>query len=593
VDLDGFCEEVVQVKGQRPERQARKPSDKTSIEEPTGIILLFASIMIALVASLVWITYSARTSSSPDPDGEVARAGNEPREARNRAKKENSILKRDESNASQQESPSGREPLPQELLDALLDNSFRFRDIVVRFSSDESLRDFAAKAGERGLSIEKDLARLGLLRVRLDSGRQARELFELLPEDSEPEPNFPVLVPELPETENVRGIASFGRGATEWLDAPEDRSSWGAGVVVAVLDTGVDFSHPSLAGIQGTSIDLVEGEAPDDSYFGHGTAVASIIAGDPDAVGGLAPKAEILSFRVLDGEGVGNAYVVANGIVQAVDRGADVINLSLGSSGHSFAMEKAIGYAVENNVLVVASVGNDGQKGVTFPARFDGVIGVTAVDKKGSQAIFANYGDGVDIAAPGAGVHAAWAEDELVSFSGTSASTPFVTGALAGLISQNRAMPKAQLVELLYQHANDDPMPGVDPYVGKGILDLGRVLGREEKGIYDMAITGYYFDPKYFDRPGSTPFLVSVQNQGTEWVDRATLEINFGEVSKTLHFSNLGVGEVKSIELQLEEKHAKDPDGTRIRSSLVIDSHPDGDMNNNLRITRITLPVDD
>tara|TARA_B100001123_G_scaffold449360_1_gene614370 strand:+ start:546 stop:1985 length:1440 start_codon:yes stop_codon:yes gene_type:complete len=479
------------------------------------------------------------------------------------------------------------------LLDALLDNSFRFRDIVVRFSSDESLRDFAAKAGERGLSIEKDLARLGLLRVRLDSGRQARELFELLPEDSEPEPNFPVLVPELPETENVRGIASFGRGATAWLDAPEDRSSWGAGVVVAVLDTGVDFSHPSLAGIQGTSIDLVEGEAPDDSYFGHGTAVASIIAGDPDAVGGLAPKAEILSFRVLDGEGVGNAYVVANGIVQAVDRGADVINLSLGSSGHSFAMEKAIGYAVENNVLVVASVGNDGQKGVTFPARFDGVIGVTAVDKKGSQAIFANYGDGVDIAAPGAGVHAAWAEDQLVSFSGTSASTPFVTGALAGLISQNRAMPKAQLVELLYQHANDDPMPGVDPYVGKGILDLGRVLGREEKGIYDMAITGYYFDPKYFDRPGSTPFLVSVQNQGTEWVDRATLEINFGEVSKTLHFSNLGVGEVKSIELQLEEKHAKDPDGTRIRSSLVIDSHPDGDMNNNLRITRITLPVDD
>ncbi len=549
--------------------------------------------MIALVASLVWITYSARTSSSPDPDREVARAGNEPREARNRAKKENSILKRDESNASQQESTSGREPLPQELLDALLDNSFRFRDIVVRFSSDESLRDFAAKAGERGLSIEKDLARLGLLRVRLDSGRQARELFELLPEDSEPEPNFPVLVPELPETENVRGIASFGRGATAWLDAPEDRSSWGAGVVVAVLDTGVDFSHPSLAGIQGTSIDLVEGEAPDDSYFGHGTAVASIIAGDPDAVGGLAPKAEILSFRVLDGEGVGNAYVVANGIVQAVDRGADVINLSLGSSGHSFAMEKAIGYAVENNVLVVASVGNDGQKGVTFPARFDGVIGVTAVDKKGSQAIFANYGDGVDIAAPGAGVHAAWAEDQLVSFSGTSASTPFVTGALAGLISQNRAMPKAQLVELLYQHANDDPMPGVDPYVGKGILDLGRVLGREEKGIYDMAITGYYFDPKYFDRPGSTPFLVSVQNQGTEWVDRATLEINFGEVSKTLHFSNLGVGEVKSIELQLEEKHAKDPDGTRIRSSLVIDSHPDGDMNNNLRITRITLPVDD
>ena len=214
-----------------------------------------------------------------------------------------------------------------------------------------------------------------------------------------------------------------------------------------------------------------------------------------------------------------------------------------------------------------------------------------AIDAKGSQAYFSNFGEGVDIAAPGAGVHAAWSEESVVSFSGTSAAAPYVAGALAGLLSQNHAIARERLPELLYTHANDDEMPGEDPYVGKGVLDLGRVVGRNVKGTYDLAITGYYFDPKDLKAAGATPFLVSIQNQGTAWVDRATLEIGYGEVSKTLRFGNLGVGEVKSQELYLDAKQAKDPNGTRIISQLILDGNEDADLDNNERISRVTLPA--
>ncbi|MGE4551316.1 MAG: S8 family serine peptidase, partial [Opitutales bacterium] len=224
----------------------------------------------------------------------------------------------------------------EDFLDVLLDESFRIRDIVVRFPDNDSLKTFVEAATERGLRVEDKLAKLRMVRVRLASGRQARELFDLLPDDSVPEPNYPVIAPDIPQTENVRGIAPFGAEAVDWLDAPRDRSSWGAGVRVAILDTGVDFSHPALEGVKGTSVNLVEDETDETSYDGHGTAVASIIAGNPEVIGGLAPKAEILSVRVLNSEGVGDGYTVARGIIEAVDRGADIINLSLGTPGNSF-----------------------------------------------------------------------------------------------------------------------------------------------------------------------------------------------------------------------------------------------------------------
>ncbi|SVD63858.1 uncharacterized protein METZ01_LOCUS416712, partial [marine metagenome] len=267
------------------------------------------------------------------------------------------------------------------------------------------------------------------------------------------------------------------------------------------------------------------------AYLGHGTAIASLIAGTVEGEEGLAPAAEILSIRVLDGEGGGDSFTVARGIVEAAERGAKVINLSLGSDTSSHVLENAVKYAQEKGAVVVAAVGNDGTRGVSFPARYEGVVGVTSVDAKGRQSAFANYGEEVDLAAPGIGVYAAWSDDQTVSFSGTSSSTAFVTGALAAEISRNPSMKSDQVADMLYRYANEAEKPGEDLWTGHGILNVGRVENRDVSGIRDAAVVGYYFDPAEL-KGGTTPFLVNVQNQGTEWLKGISLEVEYNGLNR-------------------------------------------------------------
>ena len=127
-----------------------------------------------------------------------------------------------------------------------------------------------------------------------------------------------------------------------WLGVSDERQDWGRGVKVAVLDSGVDRTHSNLAGVAMEEIDLV---GSGDSSKGHGTAVASIIAGNEGGQLGLAPAVSLLSIRVLNSAGEGDSFTVAEGIVQAVDRGAKVINLSLGGTGESKVLKNAVDYA--------------------------------------------------------------------------------------------------------------------------------------------------------------------------------------------------------------------------------------------------------
>lgn len=218
----------------------------------------------------------------------------------------------------------------------------------------------------------------------------------------------------------------------------------GAVTVVAVIDTGIDPTHPLLAGrLFGPGHDFVldqaggwdlpdakdnDGDGQIDEGFGHGTHVSGLIAL-------VDPAARILPYRVLDADGVGNSYAVAAAIYRAVADGAMVINLSLSLSGPSQAVEEALEHADEAGVAIFASAGNNGTEQVVFPARYEEAVAVAALDSNDLKAGFSAFGADVDLCAPGVEVYSAMPFNQYAWWSGTSMATALASGANSRLIS--------------------------------------------------------------------------------------------------------------------------------------------------------------
>ena len=247
--------------------------------------------------------------------------------------------------------------------------------------------------------------------------------------------------------------------AQQWgLDAIGADAAWtvtrGAGVVVAVVDTGV-APAPDLAGrlLPGWNVIAGSDDAVDDN--GHGTHVAGTVAeveGNGLAESGVAPEASILPVKVLDANGTGSDVDVAAGIVWAADHGARIVNLSLGGSESSTVLADAVAYARAKGVLIVAAAGNDGGT-VGVPARLAGVLAVGAVDAALVRAPFSAGGRALDLVAPGVGIlqqtldGAGGYADR--SFSGTSMATPHVAGVAALALAAGRATTAPGLTRLL------------------------------------------------------------------------------------------------------------------------------------------------
>lgn len=251
----------------------------------------------------------------------------------------------------------------------------------------------------------------------------------------------------------------------------------GDGVVVAVVDTGVDGTHPDLEGRVLEGVDLVEGGDGRVDPNGHGTHIAGIIAAVADngiGVEGVTPGAYILPVRVLGPDGVGDHATIAEGVVWAVDRGADVINLSLGGPESSEALEYAVSYAVERGVAVVAAAGNDGPGSQeVYPAAYPGVVGVAASSFDDSPTLFSSTGPWVDLAAPGLGIVSTLPGGGYGWLSGSSQAAAFVSGAAASYLSAGGADASRRLVET----ARDVGPPGRDDGTGWGVVDLSAALG--------------------------------------------------------------------------------------------------------------------
>jgi thermitase len=474
--------------------------------------------------------------------------------------------------------------LREELLLQSLSESKVLRDLTLGFGNRGNMERFRKEADRNGIRILGEITGLATLRIQITDLARASKFMDEWGDEISTQYNYRVRQPQAPRSEVIEGEKEFGGQAPDWLGAPVDRENWGRGIKVAVIDSGIDASHPALKGAEVAEISLIKGEAPSP---GHGTAVASIIVGNSENQKGIAPAASILSVRVLNKDGEGDSFTVARGIVEAVDRGADVINMSLGGDASSSVLEQAVQYAQSRGVSVVAAVGNEGQEGVAYPARYDGVVGVTSLDANGQSSGFANYGKGVDIGAPGVGVYTAWADEEIVSFSGTSTASAFVAGVLAAELSKNPGVPREKIVDLLYEYANESEKPGFDQYTGHGALNVARIENRSDPYLADAAIVGYYFDPLDFGKP-NVPFLVSVQNQGTLWLKNVELEVDYMGLSRKFVISNLNPGEVKSEQLLLDR--GKGREGVRIQSRLRVQGRDDLNPENNERASTITLP---
>jgi serine protease len=266
--------------------------------------------------------------------------------------------------------------------------------------------------------------------------------------------------------------------ASQWdlstLAAPDAWAlSTGAGVTVAVLDSGVDATHPDLSGNVLRGIDLVADT--DDGRtdpHGHGTHVAGTIAAVTDndiGVAGFAPGAKILPVRVLDADGSGVMSDLATGIVYAADQGAKVINMSLSATSQVGAVTNAIGYARGKGVVVVAAAGNSRATGspTAWPAADAGVIAVAATDSSDHYATYSNQGAYVDVAAPGTSILST-VNGSYAYYSGTSMATPHVAAFAAQLLARNPLLTPDQVENAMKSTALDLGPAGYDTDYGYG-----------------------------------------------------------------------------------------------------------------------------
>ncbi|MFT2720366.1 S8 family serine peptidase [Deinococcus sp. A31D244] len=265
----------------------------------------------------------------------------------------------------------------------------------------------------------------------------------------------------------------------------------GAGVTVAVIDTGLDLQHSAFQGslsdpstwwdfYAGDAVPQEEGTLGTGAY-GHGTNVAGIILQ-------VAPRARIMPLRVLGADGSGDVANVARAITWAAAKGAQVINLSLGSAESSKVVQDAINKVTAQNVIVVASAGNENRNRITYPAATassgkagERALSVGSVDLLDRKSSFSNYTKGLELVAPGEQVYAPAPGELMAAWSGTSMAAPMVTGGLALAFGQPLAVAVKDLTLKLAENASDVYNNGAnqaykDMLGVKGRLDLEAFL---------------------------------------------------------------------------------------------------------------------
>jgi subtilisin family serine protease len=383
------------------------------------------------------------------------------------------------------------------------------RRIVVRFRRGTALRARDAAFARAGVTTERALPKIRFYLVRAAEGRSDDALASLRHEASVTAVERETIVDGLDTVPNDPGWnAQWGLRAVGFPRA-WDTTRGSDKIVVAVLDTGVDGSHPDLKGALAPGFDFVNLDTDPSDDHGHGTAAAGIVAARGNNATGLAGACwtcVVLPVKVLDADGTGNTATIAAGIVWAVDHGAKVINLSLGSPGTTDALSEAVRYAALRGVVVVAAAGNSGSAIPFYPAAEPSVLAVAATNENDRLYSWSNHGAWVEVAAPGCNV-ATWPGATYIELCGTSAAAPLVSG-LAALIRAQR--PQATLLTTVdaiekavvqiaaeVRHGRVDAggaighiaaLPQAAPAIRRNVVFRGRLTARTRSRLYERTV---------------------------------------------------------------------------------------------------------
>ncbi len=259
----------------------------------------------------------------------------------------------------------------------------------------------------------------------------------------------------------------------------------GEGVKIAILDTGIDWEHPDLAGIVAGGVCIVCNSSTTDSVEwmdrdGHGTAVAGVIAAQRNGFGvlGAAYGVRLYAVKVLNDTGVGYVSNVIAGIEWAVENNMNIIVMSFSSPDYSGGEAQAVQEAYSKGLLLIASAGNSGPTSGTvgYPAALAGVIAVGATDYWNNVPDWSSRGPELDLAAPGVGVNTTWIGNEYASLSGTSFSVPYVAASAALVWSARSNLTNSEVRSILEETARDLGVRGRDNETGFGLVDSLRAV---------------------------------------------------------------------------------------------------------------------
>ncbi|MCD8283890.1 MAG: S8 family serine peptidase [Opitutae bacterium] len=439
---------------------------------------------------------------------------------------------------------------------------------ILFFKDEKSMRDFLDYARQRGVKILGVIEAAGIVRVRDDANFAALGIpAGIVGEDY----NFRMRIPEeigaslddADARENVvGGRVPVGANALSQLGFSADdlaNSARGAGVKIAILDSGILLDHIALRGASISQIDVVGGAPDTAESLSHGTAVASLVCGNGEGgIVGAAANAEIVAVRIFDGNGDADSFTAAAGIYAAIEAGAQIVNISAGLSEDSAVLRQAVEFAISQGVTIVAAAGNEGLTALAYPAAYSGVIAVGAVDAENSSAPFSNVGDNLLSVAPGVGIVAAGTADTNVvtSFSGTSASAPLVAGTLAAAISDSAELGTAASAQILSSEdladkvaaASDDlGVPGFDEEYGAGILNYSRLVRAPGVVVSDVSINDFYVRAASGGNADPAIFVL-IQNRGTVWAECSfRMELTFDDGRRATTNGNLNLQPGESV----------------------------------------------